>query len=52
MNKGNFKKLVRTLRKKTHEKLVIQRDSTSFISRKEGEKDNVRSTEDSDPRPE
>ena len=46
----NFKRLVRNLRQKNHEKLDIQRSVTTVISGKESTKDIVSPTVDSDKR--
>ena len=41
--KGSFKKLIRNLRKKNHEKLHIRRNSDTVIDREKGKESDIRS---------
>lgn len=47
MDKGSFKRLIRTLRNKKHEAIQIKRDDSSIVKGKEIEKSDLQPDEDS-----
>jgi len=50
MDKGNFKKLIRNLRKKSYEKVHFIRNASTFNNGKESKKNNIQSEKDNNIR--
>jgi hypothetical protein len=41
-NQGDFKRLIRNIRKKQHEKIAFHRDSVNVVDRKESDQNTIR----------
>jgi len=50
MNKGNFKKLIRNLRTKEHEKLLYIGNNVTVSKREKGKESDLRKEQNSNPR--